>query len=61
MVLPGKSNVNSERYLLQGNAVWIAYDLASQFEGTIDGDRIFFTVTSSGTPSMYMRNFVRLR
>ncbi|HVY25462.1 MAG TPA: hypothetical protein VHB79_02880 [Polyangiaceae bacterium] len=57
----GHENVNSEKYELDGNHVVINYDLGSTYDGTIDGDRIFFKVTSLGTPPMYVRSFKLLR
>lgn len=56
----GEPNVNSEDYELDGNTITINYGLASTFEGTIDGDRILFNVTTA-TGSTYTRNFLLVK
>lgn len=56
----GEPNVNSEDYELDGNTITINYDLASTFEGTIDGDRILFNVTLA-TGSTYRRDFALVK
>jgi hypothetical protein len=57
----GAANVNSEDYELDGNTIRIVYNIASQYDGTIEGDRISFRVTTTGEPPMYERHFVLLR
>lgn len=57
----GSPNVNSEDYDRDGNTIRIVYNAASQFDGTIEGERIFFSVTSSGDPPKYERSFALLR
>jgi hypothetical protein len=57
----GSPNVNSEDYRRDGDTIRIVYNIASQYDGTIQGDRIFFSVTTTGDPPTYERNFVLLR
>jgi hypothetical protein len=39
----------------------MVYNAAPQYDGTIEGDPILFSVTSSGDPPIRERNFVRRR